>query len=45
MSGKPCTPDCRCGKHFRTEQHNARIGMGVALTAEAKRGRWLDNPT
>jgi hypothetical protein len=48
MSGKPCPPNCTCGKHNRTEAHNHRIGMSVALTAEAKRrqrGTYLDfNP-
>lgn len=37
MSGKPCPPDCKCGKHFRTKEHNYRIGLSVALTMEAKR--------
>ena len=32
-----CRPGCDCGKHFRTPQHNARIGISVSLTAEAKR--------
>lgn len=27
--GKPCESDCRCGRHFRTPEHNAAIGEGV----------------
>jgi hypothetical protein len=48
VSGKPCPPNCTCGKHFRTKAHNYRIGVSVALTAEAKRkqrtGLDLDPP-
>lgn len=36
LPSQPCQPGCGCGKHDRTEQHNVRIGMSVALTAEAK---------
>lgn len=36
-AGHPCLPDCNCARHNRTAQHNSRIGMGVALTSEAKR--------
>lgn len=34
---RACPEGCECGKHHRTELHNIRIGMSVALTAEAKR--------
>lgn len=37
MPAPPCKPGCGCGKHFRTAQHNARIGWSVRLTAEAKK--------
>lgn len=40
QAGRPrrkCPPGCGCGRHQRTPIHNARIGMSVALTAEAKR--------
>jgi hypothetical protein len=37
MPAPPCKPDCSCGKHHRTEQHNARIGISVQLTQEANR--------
>jgi len=37
-AGRRCGPECTCGRHDRTPAHNARIGMAVALTAEAKRG-------
>lgn len=39
MPAPPCQPGCGCGKHQRSKEHNARIGMSVSLTAEAKRGR------
>lgn len=35
--GRPCPEGCTCGRHTRSREHNARIGMSVALTAEAKR--------
>jgi len=37
MPALPCPPGCSCGKHRRSAQHNARIGLAVALTAAAKR--------
>jgi hypothetical protein len=37
--GHPCPAGCTCGRHERTTEHNARIGLSVALTMEAKRGR------
>lgn len=37
MPAPPCQPDCHCGKHDRTREHNTRIGISVALTAEAKK--------
>lgn len=37
MPAPKCSDGCRCGKHFRTAQHNIRIGMAVSLTAQAKR--------
>lgn len=30
MPAPPCAPDCQCGKHFRSAQHNKLIGLGVA---------------
>lgn len=33
--GRKCAPDCTCGRHNRTREHNARIGISVALTREA----------
>lgn len=35
--GLPCEPGCECRKHRRSKQHNAKIGVSVALTKEAKR--------
>lgn len=33
----PCPAGCSCARHDRTPEHNARIGLAVALTAKAKR--------
>lgn len=45
MPAKPCPPDCRCGKHIRTEEHNTRIGIGVSLTAQSKIARGIKHMT
>jgi hypothetical protein len=37
MPAPPCKPDCKCGKHIRTKEHNYRIGQGVRLTQAANR--------
>jgi hypothetical protein len=37
MPAPKCEPGCGCGKHLRTEAHNTRIGISVALTLEAKK--------
>lgn len=37
MPAPPCKPDCQCGKHFRTEQHNEFIGRGVKRAQEVNR--------
>ncbi|AYN58067.1 hypothetical protein HWB90_gp072 [Mycobacterium phage Fowlmouth] len=29
MPAPPCKPNCMCGKHFRTREHNRRIGESV----------------
>ena len=29
MPAPPCAPDCRCGKHFRTAEHNAKISAAL----------------
>lgn len=34
---RPCGPDCACGKHNRSKDHNERIGMAVRRTLEKKK--------
>lgn len=29
MPAPPCEPNCKCGKHIRTKEHNRLIGLGV----------------
>lgn len=37
MPAPKCEPDCQCGKHFRTKQHNERIAASVHGYYEDKR--------
>jgi len=38
MAGKSCKPGCICGRHYKSPEHRARIGMSVKLTSEANGG-------
>jgi hypothetical protein len=37
MPAKPCQPNCQCGKHFRSREHNMLIGLGVKRTYKERR--------
>ena len=37
MPAPPCKPDCMCGKHIRTKEHNRKIGEGVKWRQEKNR--------
>lgn len=39
MPAKPCEPNCKCGKHFRSKEHNNRIRSGVKLAQSDMRAR------
>lgn len=39
MPAPPCKPNCLCGKHFRTKEHNERIRAGVKLAQSDMRAR------